>query len=191
MGETLIIMFERLDSRPDVLTEVLNTVQLSSVLSARATLGTPWALHFAPVDRRAGFHVIADGTCAARLDGPLTAAVQLGPGDVVVFPHGSGHELTTEGWQPRQRPPEFGDIVAGLPPGEPLALDVGGDGARATVLCGSYAFAAASTTPLLQGLPEMIHLPAAAIAGTPLAAAVALLAAEAEQPGSGTGVVIE
>jgi AraC-like DNA-binding protein len=191
MGEKLLIMFERLDSRPDVLTEVLKTVQLSSVLSARATLGAPWALHFGPVDRRAGFHIIADGTCDARLDGRASAAVQLGAGDVVVFPHGSGHQLATAGWPPRQRPPEFGDIVAGLRPGEPLTGDVGGGGAGTTVLCGSYAFAAASTTPLLHGLPEMIHLPAAAIAGTPLAAAVTLLAAEAEQSGSGTGVVVD
>jgi AraC-like DNA-binding protein len=184
-------MFERLDSRPDVLTEVLRTVQLSSVLSARATLGAPWSLHFGPVDRRAGFHVVVGGTCAASLDDPAADTVQLGSGDVVVFPHGSGHRLSTAGWPPQQRPPEFAGIVAGLRPGEPVARDVGGSGERTTVLCGSYAFAAASTTPLLHGLPEMIHLPAAAIAESPLAAAAALLAAEAGRSGSGTGVVVD
>jgi AraC-like DNA-binding protein len=191
MGERLCFMFERLDSRPDVLTDVLNTVQLSSVLSARATLGAPWSLHFAPVDRRAGFHVIVDGACAASLDDPGSGAVQLGAGDVVVFPHGSGHRLWTAGWPPHQRPPEFADLVAGLRPGEPIAGGAGGSGARTTVLCGSYAFAAASGTPLLHGLPEMIHRPAAAIAGSPLAGAAALLAAEAGQSGPGTGVVVD
>ncbi|HEX3965418.1 MAG TPA: AraC family transcriptional regulator [Trebonia sp.] len=184
-------MFERLDSRPDVLTEVLKTVQLSSVLSARATLGAPWSLHFGPVDRRAGFHVIVAGTCAASLDDPAGGTAQLGSGDVVVFPHGSGHRLSTAGWPPHQPPAEFADVVAGLRPGEPLARDIGGGGERTTVLCGSYAFAVASTTPLLHGLPEMIRLPAAAIAGSPLAAAAALLAAEADSPGSGTGVVVD
>jgi AraC-like DNA-binding protein len=184
-------MFERLDSRPDVLTAVLKTVQLSSVLSARAELGAPWALHFGPVDRRAGFHVVVGGACTASLDDPAAGKVQLGSGDVVVFPHGSGHRLSTADWPPQQEPPEFADIAAGLRPGEPLDRNVGGGGESTAVLCGSYAFAAASTTPLLHGLPEMIHLPSAAIAESPLAAAVALLAAEAENSGSGTGVVID
>src|ERR1700761_3840839 len=102
MGERLFFMFERLDSRPDVLTEVLKTVQLSSVLSALATLGAPWSLHFGPVDRRAGFHVIVDGTCTASLDDPGSGTVLLGAGDVVVFPHGSGHRLTAPGWPPHE-----------------------------------------------------------------------------------------
>jgi AraC-like DNA-binding protein len=44
---------------------------------------------------------------------------------------------------------------------------------------------------LLQGLPEMIHLPAASTAGGPVAAAVTLMATEACEPESGTGVVVD
>jgi AraC-like DNA-binding protein len=191
MGETLDCMFERLDSRPDVLTDVLTTVRLASVLSARATLAAPWALHFGAFDRRAGFHVVVEGSATACLDDPAADAVKLGPGDVVVFPHGSGHRLATAGWPRSQAAPEFAGIVTELRPGQRLAGDGGSGGEQTTVLCGSYGFAAAGAVPLLQGLPEMIHLPAAATAGGPVAATVALLAAEADGSDSGTGVVID
>jgi AraC-like DNA-binding protein len=184
-------MFERLDSRPDVLTDVLEAVHLGSVLSARATLAAPWSLHFGAFDRRAGFHVLVAGTCAASLDDSTADVAQLGPGDILVFPHGSGHRLSTAGWSQRERPPEFAEIVAELRPGERLTPDVGGDGEQTTVLCGSYSFAAADDTPLLQGLPKMIHLPAATTAAGPVAATVALLTAEADSSDSGTGVLVD
>jgi transposase InsO family protein len=69
MGDTLKSMFERLDSRFDVLTQVLEAVHLGSVLSARIDLRAPWALHFGrETGHRAGFHVIVDGSGWAMLE---------------------------------------------------------------------------------------------------------------------------
>jgi hypothetical protein len=82
MGEGLNSMFDRLDSRIDTLTQVLEAVHLGSVLSSRTVLRAPWALHYGATGHRAGFHVVTAGQCWASLDG-TGEHVALGPGDIV------------------------------------------------------------------------------------------------------------
>lgn len=187
MGETLDIMFKRLDSRADVLSEVLDAVHLGSVLSSRNELRAPWALHAGQTSHRAGFHVVVSGHCWARVDGSDTP-VALGPGDIVLFPHGSGHTL---GDTPQTPAVEFESLLAGLAPGEAVEFPDGTDGAATVLLCGSYSFSAAGTNPLLRGLPSLVHLTGSQTRGTGLEAAIALLAAEAESRASGTAMVVD
>ena len=181
MGEKLDFMFERLDSRFDVLTQVLEAVHLGSALSARTVMGAPWALHFGEeTGHRAGFHVVVSGTCWAELE-RTGQRVALNQGDVVVFPHGTAHTLSD---QPGTPAIEFAELVSGLAPGERVALP-SGEGAMTTLLCGSYSFAADGTNPLLRGLPELLHVPADHTRGSALESAVQLLAAEAETGADG------
>jgi AraC-like DNA-binding protein len=187
MGEKLQFMFERLDSRFDVLTQVLQAVHLGSALSARTVLGAPWALHFGEeTGHRAGFHVVVSGTCWASVD-RTGERVALGPGDVVVFPHGTAHTLSD---QPGTPAIEFGELVAGLAPGERVSLP-SGDGEVTTLLCGSYSFAADGSNPLLRGLPQVLHVPAADTRGGAVEAGVRLLAAEADGVDSGSALVVD
>lgn len=190
MGDTLRIMFERLDSRRDVLTEVLQAVQLGSALSARVSVRAPWSLHYGEeTGHRAGFHVVVHGSCWAWCDG-TEEYVRLDPGDVVLFPHGAGHVLADDLATP---PHEFGRIVATLAPGGCVALPFDGssDGVATVLLCGSYSFGREGSTPLLRGLPEMVHLPAGSDSTGGLAAIVELLANEARDAASGTGLVVD
>jgi len=180
-------MFERLDSRSDVLTQVLEAVRLGSALSARTELGAPWALRFGESGRRAGFHVVVAGRCWASPDG-TGERVALGPGDVVVFPHGTGHTL---GDHPATPAVGFSELVAGLSPGERVTFPAGGGGERTTLLCGAYSFAADGANPLLRGLPDVLHVPADASRGGALQAAVQLLAAEAHEVDSGSALVVD
>src|SRR3954454_8184758 len=92
MLKKLISMFERLDKPADVLTQVLEAIHLGGALSSRTSLRAPWALHFGSTRRRAGFHVIADGQCWVTLDG-TGQQLALDAGDIIVFPHGTGHTL--------------------------------------------------------------------------------------------------
>lgn len=187
MGETLDIMFERLDSRADVLSEVLDAVHLGSVLSSRNELCAPWALHAGETSRRAGFHVVISGHCWARVDGS-DIEVPLGPGDIVLFPHGSGHTLSDAPGTPAV---EFESLLAGLAPGEAIEFPDGTDGAATVLLCGSYSFSAEGDNPLLRGLPSLVHVTGEQTRGTGLEAAIALLAAEAENRSSGTAMVVD
>ncbi len=187
MGEKLKYMFERLDSRFDVLTQVLEAVHLGSVLSSRTELRAPWALHFGETGRRAGFHVVVTGKCWASVDS-AGEHVALGPGDIVVFPHGTGHTL---GDHPATPAVEFGELVDGLSPGDRVTLASGGNGDPTSLLCGSYSFAADGANPLLRGLPHVLHVPADQTRGGALEAAVHLLAAEVGDIDSGSALVVD
>jgi AraC-like DNA-binding protein len=187
MCDKLKFMFERLDSRFDVLTEVLEAVRLGGALSSRLQLSAPWALRYGKeTGHRAGFHVVVAGRCWIRLDGD-GPPVALEEGDLVLLPHGTGHQLYDH---PDTPAVEVADRVGDLAPGERVPLP-SGDGAPATLLCGSYGFAADGANPLLRGLPDLLHLPGDQTGGEPLEAAVRLLAAEASGVTPGSALVVD
>jgi AraC-like DNA-binding protein len=179
-------MFERLDSRFDVLTQVLEAVHLGSPLSARIELTAPWALHFGlETGRRSGFHAVVAGHCWIKLD-DVVDVIALHPGDVVVIPHGTGHVV---GDHPDTVPLELGAYVSALPPGGRIALPFKGDGEAAVILCGSYSFGSDGAHPLLQGLPPLLHIRAELSGPTALSAVVDLLEGEANVK-SGSAVIV-
>jgi AraC-like DNA-binding protein len=180
-------MFERLDSQDDALAQVLAAVHLGGALSARNVLPAPWAMHFDAADRRAEFHVVADGSCWVTLD-QGGAPVRLGPGDVVLFPQGAAHTL---GDAPETPAIEFADLVAGVTPGERVGFPWKGNGPSTTLLCGSYSHTGDSANPLLRGLPGVLHVPAVDGQGGRLGATIGLLAEEAESAEHGSAVVVD
>lgn len=181
MRETPQIMFTRLNSSADVLTQVLEAVNLGGALTSRTQFRAPWALHFGSTRRRAGFHVIAKGNCWATADGSGEQAA-LSEGDVLVFPHGAGHTL---GDDPRRPAIEVSNM-----PVDDLPLPHA-DGEPTTVLCGAYSFSADGSNPLLRGLPDMLHIPAHHMGDGPLRSAVRLLVNEVEAAGSGATLVLD
>jgi AraC-like DNA-binding protein len=186
MHETLDFMFERLDSRFDVLTQVLDAVHLGSAFSSRIELKSPWALHFGALEHRAGFHIVASGRCRIRLDGSGDE-VELGAGDVVVLAHGAGHTLADGD---AASAIELHEFVADIRPGERIALPCGA-AEETVVLCGSYSFSAEGMNPLLRGLPPLIHVPATISDGGALEAAVKLLIVESGGAPAGTALVVD
>jgi AraC-like DNA-binding protein len=187
MAASLPSMSDRLegDLDRDVLTEVLTAAGLGGALSARSRATAPWALHVDADHQFASFHVVVAGCCCVRVDDD-GSIVEAAAGDVLLFPHGSGHVI---GDHPDTCPIEFAELLATAPRRGTLRL--GGDGPPTTLMCGSYTFAATGTSPLLRGLPSLIHMPADRLDGTPAAAAVHLLAAEAEGSGQGATRVVE
>ncbi|MER6320355.1 AraC family transcriptional regulator [Streptomyces sp. NPDC001581] len=173
----------------DVLSDVVAVTRTGRPLSAHVRWHAPWGQEFASVPGSAGFQVIVRGSC--WLLPPNAEPVQLGAGDVVFLPHGSGHTLADS-------PESLAAASACGPADHELydayasdSVDRSGDGGPVTVvLCGAYELDPSRTHPLLLTLPDLIHLPAHPGGRPELRSAVQLLAAELENPRLGTDAIV-
>lgn len=90
----------------------------------------------------AWFHLLDQGSCWLRLQGEETA-VRLDPGDLVVLPRGTAHELTPiEEADGSVRPDSF-----------------------TSMLCGEFHFESTSGNPVMAGLPDLMLVRGAESAG--------------------------
>jgi AraC-like DNA-binding protein len=180
-------MFERLGSRLDVLTQVLDTIQAGKGLASRITLRSPWGIHFGEdAERHIGFQIVTCGRCWLTLDDD-DLPIALGAADVVVFLRGSGHTLADF---PTSVSAELSDFVSDIEPREWVDFPQG-SGEQTTLLCGCYRFGIEDANPLSRGLPRLLHLRADDHPGSALQAAVRLLAAEAETRDPGLGMAVD
>ena len=76
----------------DVLSDVIAQLQLQGRLYCRSELSAPWSIAL-PAAPLAHFHVVDRGGCWLRLEGE-PRPVALAAGDLVVLPHGRGHQLS-------------------------------------------------------------------------------------------------
>ncbi|MFD8981993.1 AraC family transcriptional regulator [Streptomyces sp. NPDC059564] len=173
----------------DVLSDVVAVIRTGRPRAAHVRWHAPWGQEFASVPGSAGFQVVLRGSC--WLLPPDAEPVQLGAGDVVFLPRGSGHTLADS-------PETLVAAPACGPEGHELydsyASDSvdrsGGSGPVTVVLCGAYQLDPSGTHPLLLTLPDLIHLPAHSDRHPELRSAVELLAAELENPRLGTDAVV-
>ncbi|MCE9579813.1 MAG: AraC family transcriptional regulator [Deltaproteobacteria bacterium] len=154
----------------DTLSEVLRVVRLTGAVFFAVDASAPWVAEAPPaceigphimpgVEHVIEYHVISSGSCwAGIVDEP---PVKVTRGDVIVFPHGDRHTLSSApGMRGVADPASFrGARAAGLP----IAIHKDGGGAdRASVICGFLGCDARPFNPLLAALPRMIHVPRAA-----------------------------
>jgi AraC-like DNA-binding protein len=158
----------------DVLSDVLSVMRTGRPRSAMETWHAPWAMRFSPVPGAVGFRVVVRGNCVVV---PVVGEpVELGPGDVVLLPHGGGHVLA-----------DSLASAANARTCDPAATNTG-TGPVTVTLCGAYELAPTGIHPLLRDLPEILRLDTG---GRPeLRAAVDLLSIELTRPGLGTAGVI-
>ncbi|XXF80723.1 AraC family transcriptional regulator [Myxococcaceae bacterium GXIMD 01537] len=169
----------------DVLADVLDSMRLSTLMHGRFELHAPWGVQFS---ESPGAHIIVVARGSARLEvDQVEGAVSLSAGDLALLPHGGGHTLRDAEGSP----------VHVLARGEcqrargsgPMRF--GGDGARTTLVAGSFRLGAAPRTLLFDRLPRLIHIAADAPVATPsLASTVQLLIAESASSSPGASVIM-
>jgi AraC-like DNA-binding protein len=173
----------------DVLSDVITVARTGRPRSAYVRWHAPWGQQFASVPGSAGFQVILEGHC--WLLPPHAAPVQLGAGDVLFLPHGSGHTLADSPATVVTTPACTPDDAELPGPYTSDSVDrLGQDGPATVVLCGAYRLDPSRTHPLLLTLPDLIHLPADRDRHSELHAAVQLLAAEVGNPRLGTSATV-
>ena len=166
---------------PDVLGQILERSRLNGQLYCRTVARAPWGLRF-PARPQVALHLCVAGTCLL-FQGAERIAV--GPGDVVLLPHGDGHAMADSPRSPR-RP--LTDWLAGLE-GTRRRLG-GGDGLEVVMLCGFYASASPMMHPVLRLLPARVHLRGAEEAARALGPTVSLLDRESERGERGGSVIV-
>lgn len=136
----------------DILTDVLNTLELKGWLSSRRELVPPWRYNFA-VSQDSMFHVVRSGSAYLQVEGE-PEPIRLEDGDLVLFPTGHPHSLYDDPASPLTRlvhldyNPDRGHHV----------VNHGGEGSPLLLLCGAFHFDYPNDFPLLQRLPKLIHI---------------------------------
>ena len=152
----------------DVLSDVLRAVRLTGALYFDVSAADPW-IAVTPSMKRIGaammpgaghvipFHVMVSARGWARPEDASVPAASFEPGDIVMFPHGESHLLTSDAarWECPPADPAIyrGAAASGAPF---TVLSVGGGGARVGFVCGYLGCDASPFNPLLGALPRML-----------------------------------
>jgi AraC-like DNA-binding protein len=164
----------------DPLADVLDLGRVRGGLLASVRASAPWGLDIA-AGGGAALHAITAGTAWLLVDGD--PPLQLMPGDLLLLPSGIGYRLASA--PDAHCRPFDRELKAELmtPAGD---LTLAGPGAVTTFVCAGYDYDLDAAQQLMRLLPDVIHVPADAVAGREIAALVDLLAAEVgrRSPGS-------
>ncbi|MBO0792201.1 MAG: AraC family transcriptional regulator [Ktedonobacteraceae bacterium] len=138
----------------DVLTDVLNALELKGWLGSRTEVAPPWRFDFL-ASQDSTFHIFNFGGGYLRVEGDPTP-LRVEDGDVVVFPHGRAHTICDQLPSPLTQAAVHLDYKAH---GEYEVFPFEGEGTRTVLLCGAFHFENPGNYPLLQCLPDVIHIP--------------------------------
>lgn len=154
--------------KADVLSDVLRAVRLTGAVYFDFDLSSPWVAEAPPsrdiagivmpgADRVIEYHLIARGSCWGHLLGE--EPIRLGEGDLIVFPQGDPHVLSSA---PGLRAaPDMALFARGATP-LPLVYQLGGGGSdHARIVCCFMGCDERPFNPLLASLPRVIHVRAA------------------------------
>lgn len=132
----------------DALSAVLRLIRLQSCVYFLQDFKAPWGMEIGDTPF-AQFHAVVRGDCVMESGGRHQ---RIGAGDVVLFPRGTRHLLADEAGRATVPGRAVVEAVHG---GCPLFSD----GGRATqVICGHFAYAGAARHPLIEQLPDLIHV---------------------------------
>jgi AraC-like DNA-binding protein len=139
------------------------------------------------VEHVINYHVVTSGSCWAGVVGDRP--FRIGAGDIIVFPHGDPHVLSSEPGM-RGRPDVDVYRSANSQP-IPICVSLQGGGAPgATLVCGFLGCDARPFNPLLAALPRVIHLPAAREGAVAARRLIELALAESRTPRPGSDGVL-
>src|SRR4051794_6962476 len=114
----------------------------------------PWGVTIDPVPG-AAFHAVVAGGCWLRIPG--RAPQHLMPGDVVLLPTNTPHELVSSVDARTDSLARFETDVPRTPEGD---MVIQGPGAGTRLLCAAYDYDHEVAHPLMSQLPPILHVPA-------------------------------
>ena len=149
----------------DTLSDLLRTVRLTGAVFFDIEAAAPWASMQPPgkviadsvlpgVQHLISFHAVTEGSCYGGIVGE--DAVRLDAGDVIVFPHGDGHVMSSA----PELPAKVDLEIYKVPESQlPLSIRFEGDKSRKThLVCGFLGCDVRPFNPLISALPRVLHV---------------------------------
>jgi AraC-like DNA-binding protein len=180
----------------DALSETLRVVRLTGAIFIQARFTAPWCYQSPSADTAAPllepgaervviFHLITEGECYVELGGD--EPVRLTAGDVVVFPQGDAHLMTSQPGLVPAKGSRLDEVLSR----RPRQLAYGGGGPTTRLVCGYLACDTRLAKMLLAGLPALVRVNVrGSNAGVWLEASVRYALAEARSPRPGGAGVL-
>jgi AraC-like DNA-binding protein len=149
----------------DAFSEILSGVKLNGAVFFSAEFSAPWGLTTPASDKLAPelapgaghlvlYHFVIEGGARVQLEDGQ--GIDLEPGDVVIFPHGHMHYMTS-GPGARGPFPNYG-ITAKIKARDLTPLKVGGGGEISRFVCGYMTCDPYLSRPILSGLPPVFKV---------------------------------
>ncbi len=149
----------------DAFSEILSGVRLSGAVFFSAEFSAPWgfsqpasnimAARLAPgAEHLLLYHLVVEGGAVIELAD--SEPIELLPGDIVVFPHGHAHHMSSGKGTPRPFP-NYG-IIAKIQARDLSPLHAGGGGDLSRFVCGYMTCDPYLCRPLLNGLPPVFKV---------------------------------
>ncbi len=152
----MIVLNNRTIGNMDVLSDILDVLQLKGTLYFRTAFSPPWSVAVPAYAKAARFHLAVQGRCHVRVGDAMD--IVLNPGDMVLIPNGTAHVLSDG---PGEQPAALEDVLARAGYDGDGVLTYGGEaepGAETKLICGHLNFAEGADHPLLRALPDVIHI---------------------------------
>lgn len=161
----------------DVLSDVLSVLHLRAHVFFQASLCGAWSVD-ASGSGKATYHVIARGNGWLHMS-THSAPIPLRGGDLVVFPRDAEHVISASPEPPDL--PSHSGVVQGAE-----------EGPATTLVCGYFEFRNCRANPLLDALPDVVHIRGEddAVAGR-TDMLLRFIAAEAEGGAAGAEVMVD
>src|SRR5215470_18894216 len=149
----------------DAFSEILSGVKLSGAVFFTAEFSAPWGFT-APASRVMAstiapgaahlvlYHLLIDGAALVEMENG--ECVTLAPGDIVIFPHGDPHHMSS-GREARRPFPNYG-ITPKIKARDLSPLRAGGGGAVSSFVCGYMMCDPHLSRPILNGLPPVFKV---------------------------------
>jgi AraC-like DNA-binding protein len=182
----------------DTLSDVLRVVRLTGAVYFTIDGSAPWVAETPPageiaphiaggVEHVIDYHIVTAGSCWGGL--VEQPPIRLDAGDIIVFPHGDPHVMSSEPGMRGQRYPGIYQSARQAP--VPICLSLQGGGPEtAALICGFLGCDARPFNPLVAHLPRVLHVPGSGERDSTLRRLVELALAESRAPGPGSASVL-
>ena len=176
----------------DLLSDILLHLKFSGTLYFRTSFTSPWSIKVPSFEKVSRFHYAHQGRCLVRIKSDQPPVI-LNQGDLIIITRGAAHTLycdpTTEGLAVH-----LDKVVeeSGFTGNGVLTYGELGTHHETQLICGHFAFDDELSHPLIDGLPEHIHIQDyAQTAGTWMQSTLTLIGNETGQNSLGSNLIAQ